>query len=122
MRDFKRNNNFGGKDRSFGKNRGFGNRGGRPTLYKTQCSKCGRECEVPFRPTGEKPVFCRECFREMGGNERKRPESFPSDNQYKQELATVNEKLDAILRILNAAVAPQEPVVEKKKKAAKKSL
>jgi CxxC-x17-CxxC domain-containing protein len=26
------------------------------------CSSCGKECEIPFRPTGDRPVYCRDCF------------------------------------------------------------
>jgi CxxC-x17-CxxC domain-containing protein len=26
------------------------------------CTKCGKECEIPFRPTGDRPVYCRDCF------------------------------------------------------------
>ena len=54
----------------------FGNRGGgggnfqrrefsagpRET-HKATCSDCGAECEVPFKPTEGKPVYCRECYR-----------------------------------------------------------
>ena len=32
-------------------------------LYKTTCSNCGVETEVPFKPTGERPVYCRDCFK-----------------------------------------------------------
>jgi CxxC-x17-CxxC domain-containing protein len=28
----------------------------------TNCSQCGRETTVPFKPTQGRPVFCRECF------------------------------------------------------------
>ncbi|MFA6357885.1 MAG: CxxC-x17-CxxC domain-containing protein [Candidatus Omnitrophota bacterium] len=26
------------------------------------CSECGKECEIPFKPTGDRPVYCRDCF------------------------------------------------------------
>jgi CxxC-x17-CxxC domain-containing protein len=29
---------------------------------RTNCSQCGKETTVPFRPTQGRPVFCRECF------------------------------------------------------------
>ena len=29
----------------------------------TNCSNCGRETRVPFRPTQGRPVFCKECFQ-----------------------------------------------------------
>jgi CxxC-x17-CxxC domain-containing protein len=54
--------------RSFGGGRDGGNRrfGGndRPReMHKATCSDCGKECEVPFKPTGDKPVRCRDCFQ-----------------------------------------------------------
>ena len=30
-------------------------------------SDCGREAQVPFRPTSGKPVYCSDCFRSMRG-------------------------------------------------------
>ena len=32
-------------------------------MHKAVCSDCGAECEVPFKPTEGKPVFCQSCFR-----------------------------------------------------------
>jgi CxxC-x17-CxxC domain-containing protein len=26
------------------------------------CSQCGKETTVPFKPSGDKPVYCKECF------------------------------------------------------------
>ncbi len=44
---------------------------GRPEriLHKAVCADCRRECEVPFKPTGERPTYCKECFtkRKTGG-------------------------------------------------------
>jgi CxxC-x17-CxxC domain-containing protein len=31
-------------------------------LYKAVCADCRKECEVPFKPSGERPVYCKECF------------------------------------------------------------
>ena len=60
------NSRGGGGFRSGGGG-GFG--GGRPSfnrgpreMHKAVCSECGKECEVPFKPTEGKPVFCKECF------------------------------------------------------------
>ncbi|HJX49938.1 MAG TPA: CxxC-x17-CxxC domain-containing protein [Candidatus Nanoarchaeia archaeon] len=52
-----------------GPRRDFGSRGprrdfdGPRTMHKATCTKCGKECEVPFKPTEGKPVFCQECYR-----------------------------------------------------------
>ncbi|MGB9748966.1 MAG: CxxC-x17-CxxC domain-containing protein [Candidatus Woesearchaeota archaeon] len=32
-------------------------------MYKAICSDCGKECEVPFKPTEGKPVYCKECYQ-----------------------------------------------------------
>ncbi|NOX71942.1 MAG: DNA-directed RNA polymerase [Candidatus Micrarchaeota archaeon] len=45
----------------FHNNRGF-DRGPRE-MHKAICSDCGKECEVPFKPTEGRPVYCRDCFQ-----------------------------------------------------------
>ena len=40
-------------------NRNFGKR----EMHKATCADCKNECEVPFKPTEGKPVYCRECYR-----------------------------------------------------------
>ncbi|GEM_PF-207946 len=38
-------------------------------LHKAVCADCHKDCEVPFKPTGERPVYCKECFsKRKGGN------------------------------------------------------
>jgi len=43
-------------------------RGGRENSFqersftKAICAQCHTECEVPFRPSGDRPVYCKECF------------------------------------------------------------
>ena len=39
--------------------------GGHERMETTiECSQCGRETTVPFKPTQGRPVFCRECFQQ----------------------------------------------------------
>ena len=44
---------------------GFGGGGQRPQreLHDATCASCGISTQVPFKPTGERPVYCRDCFR-----------------------------------------------------------
>ena len=30
--------------------------------HSTICMECGAEARVPFVPSGDRPVYCRECF------------------------------------------------------------
>ena len=36
-------------------------------MFTATCSSCGREAQVPFRPTSGKPVYCSDCFRSQRG-------------------------------------------------------
>ncbi len=36
-------------------------------LHKAVCADCHKDCEVPFKPTGERPVYCKECFSKRKG-------------------------------------------------------
>jgi CxxC-x17-CxxC domain-containing protein len=31
-------------------------------MYPAICANCGKETMVPFKPSGDKPVYCRDCF------------------------------------------------------------
>lgn len=58
MKNFNRDNRSGGSS-----NRRYGDKdSGRPQMHQAICSECGKECEVPFRPTGDRPIFCNNCF------------------------------------------------------------
>jgi CxxC-x17-CxxC domain-containing protein len=32
-------------------------------MHKVTCAECGNETEVPFKPDGTRPVYCRDCYR-----------------------------------------------------------
>ena len=32
-------------------------------MYKATCADCVQECEVPFEPAQDRPVYCKECYR-----------------------------------------------------------
>jgi CxxC-x17-CxxC domain-containing protein len=32
-------------------------------MHKVTCADCGAETEVPFKPDGTRPVYCRECYQ-----------------------------------------------------------
>ncbi len=120
-KSFDRNNRSGGGgernfgNRSFGSNSGSGER--RPsTLHKAVCGKCGMACEVPFRPSSDRPVLCKNCFRRdgdseprstrydspkrFGGSEQSSPSYGGGSDQTQKQLTIINAKLDKILGML----------------------
>lgn len=34
-------------------------------MHSAVCAQCGNETQVPFKPTGVRPVYCGECFASM---------------------------------------------------------
>ena len=32
-------------------------------MFTAKCGDCGNECQVPFQPKEDRPVYCRECFQ-----------------------------------------------------------
>ena len=48
----------------------FGQDGGSREMHKATCSECKKECEVPFKPSGDRPVYCKECFSQRKGDNR----------------------------------------------------
>ena len=34
---------------------------GRP-MFTAVCADCKKECTIPFKPSGDRPVYCKDCF------------------------------------------------------------
>lgn len=125
---------------SYGDRRDFGdrgNRGGRGgprgdrRMYPAICDKCGRECQVPFRPDGSKPIYCSSCFEKKQNdfgqgrdNYGGRNKSFndrsggqrQNQNQNNEVLASINSKLAQILELMRNNTRPSQKVAEAKAK------
>ncbi len=45
-------------------------------MFPAVCAQCGKNTQVPFQPTGDRPVYCSDCFSAQrsssgGGYERR---------------------------------------------------
>jgi CxxC-x17-CxxC domain-containing protein len=78
-------------------------------MFDAVCAKCGENCQVPFHPSMDKPVYCSNCF-DKGGSSRGSSSSVDYSGQFK----TLNEKLDKLIKILAPNMAITEKPVEKK--------
>ena len=47
---------------------GGGGGGGNRQLYKAVCSSCNVETQVPFPPSADRPVYCRNCYNSRRGS------------------------------------------------------
>ena len=34
-------------------------------MFAATCAQCGKDTEVPFEPSGDKPVYCSDCYRKV---------------------------------------------------------
>jgi CxxC-x17-CxxC domain-containing protein len=61
-----------GGQSSYGSYGGSSYGGGRSQreMFSATCSGCGQEAQVPFQPSGDKPVYCSSCFQQRGGGNR----------------------------------------------------
>ena len=130
MGSYDRNSRSGG--RRYGGGGNFPRRPGRREMHKAVCDECGKDCEVPFRPSGDKPIYCSNCFEgkdERSSRKGPRGDSFGQrDNTNKQlleQVSSLNAKLDRILKVIEPRVekkpVPKKPKVKKVvKKAAPK--
>ncbi|MBN2853913.1 hypothetical protein JXK06_00020 [Patescibacteria group bacterium] len=111
---------FGGS-RGGSRDGGFGGRrdsgfGGEKVMHRATCAECGNSCEVPFKPTGEKPVYCSNCFgnrAELAPRTNDRSFSRPrversapamsanvNNDVLTEKVAELNAKIDRLLDIL----------------------
>lgn len=104
---------FGGRDRDSGR---FGRGERRPLeMHEVICAKCGKETEVPFKPTGDKPVYCRDCFDKNGGD-RSSGRNFNSGGagagMSQEQFSQINTKLDKIIAFLETIEIEDEEELE----------
>lgn len=88
-------------------------------MYDSICDKCGKRFELPFKPTGDKEVFCNDCF-DRGSNSGNRSDR--GSNQNKEQFDMMNAKLDKIISILASTVPAKKEDVVKKEIPAKKEI
>jgi CxxC-x17-CxxC domain-containing protein len=129
-KDFPRRNSGGGDSR-------------RPSLHDAVCDECGKDCQVPFRPSGDKPIYCSECFEKKGGRESNRPNwrgsrsrnfddrdrgsssqnniSDRSTSQLIEKIEILNTKLETIINLLSSVGEKKSGSVEGRTEKNKKS-
>ena len=44
-------------------------------MYKAVCADCNKDCEIPFKPTTDRPVYCQDCFSRRKGHQIIRDDS-----------------------------------------------
>src|SRR4051812_3376716 len=68
--------------------------------FQATCNECHAICEVPFKPNGKKPIYCRDCFKGKEGAQRERaPGNYRGESSSMvEQLEMLNVKLDRLIR------------------------
>ena len=75
-------------DHSYRHDRGRQGDGPRERTYtRVVCADCNKECEIPFKPSGDRPVYCKECFskRKAGGPFNANRDNRPDGREFHRE-------------------------------------
>lgn len=136
---------FGERDRgksSFsGKSRGesYNRDRGPVAMHPAVCDQCGKACEVPFRPTEGKPIYCTICFGEKkNAGKNKNSDRTSNDkfnksetsnnvnsgssfgkgnnNDLKKQVEILNVKMDRLIKAVEAMNNTKPFAIEEKKK------
>ena len=131
-------------DRRGSSRRSFDGRdSGRPSLHDAVCDECGKDCQVPFRPSGDKPIYCSDCFEKKGGRDSNRSSrggyrrrnfgdrgsgrssqgntSDRSTSQLIEKIEVLNTKLETIINLLSSAGEKKSDSVKSGAKKNKKT-
>jgi len=107
-------------------------------MHTAVCDKCGKKAEVPFKPTGDKPIFCSDCFkkedRRGGDRHGGRDRDGVGNKQLSEQMKSISNKLDKLIDLLDpdatkketpakdSSKKPEPKKPEVKKKTAKKPV
>ncbi len=105
-----------GDSRRFGDRQAEGRGFRDKQMFAATCDACGNDCQVPFKPTSGKPVYCSNCF---GSN---KPNKINDNDRLKEELVMLNTKLDKILSILSVGTVKSATKVKVSKKTVKSKV
>jgi CxxC-x17-CxxC domain-containing protein len=102
------------------------NQGSRPSdrparqMYAVVCYDCGKDTEIPFKPSGDRPVYCQECFAKRRTGQGPKPAAFKPSSapsiQPKEPAPVAAPAASKKKAVAKKAVAKKKTVVKKQPK------
>jgi CxxC-x17-CxxC domain-containing protein len=80
-------------------------------MYTVICADCNKECQIPFKPSADRPVYCQDCFS------RRKVIKLSGINVAEKPQVNIQEPP---AKKKKKAIAVKKPVVKKKPVARKK--
>lgn len=90
-------------------------------MYKVICADCGKNCEVPFRPGADRPVYCKACFViRKAGHVPQDPDKRSHGPIHPRPVTTIPRGADQAITALSTPKKTSKGKKSKKQKTAKK--
>lgn len=88
------------------------------TMHKAICADCKKECTIPFKPSGDRPVYCQDCFsrRKVISLSGIKVTSTQAPIQKVEETPPTKAKAKKRLAASKKSVTKKKPVAKKKQK------
>jgi CxxC-x17-CxxC domain-containing protein len=62
-------------------------------LYQIVCADCNKSSEIPFKPTGDRPVYCKECFSKRKNEKKQHQPQHSQKNSQPQPQAAMKPRV-----------------------------
>ncbi|MSU56184.1 MAG: hypothetical protein EXS51_02660 [Candidatus Taylorbacteria bacterium] len=87
-------------------------------MFSAICADCRKSCQVPFRPSGDKPIYCKDCFmkrkeKTAGDTWRPEPVSQNAPKQHSAQPQTSGAQFSDLKRQMDALSAKMDTILEK---------
>jgi len=85
-------------------------------MFAVICFDCGKDTEIPFKPSGDRPVYCKECFA------KRRAGNGPKSGDAKPQMVSIAPSVNPAPVAVAPPASKKKPVVAKKPAAKKKAV
>jgi len=84
-------------------------------MHSAVCADCNKECKIPFKPSGDRPVYCQDCFS-------RRKVISMSGVKFEDKSKAPTPPQAAVIKEATAAVKTKKKTTTVKKPVAKKKV
>ena len=89
-------------------------------MYAVVCFDCGKDTEIPFKPSGDRPVYCQECFTKRKAAKTSAPRSQMASGYEPMPSVNVSIKPASVVSAATPSASKKKSAPAKKTAAKKK--
>jgi len=89
-------------------------------MFQAVCADCKKDCEIPFKPSGDRPVYCKECFSRRKSSRVLNVSAQASPKAVPAVVPPVAKALEPSVKKVKKPAAAKKPAAKKKPAPKKK--